>query len=201
MFRIIYFIVRLLLIAILGFIGFATISDYFSYSDFISEGLEYINKYPDIILIIGIIALTYIILMILSNIEKLYKNSSIVKSKTKEGEVEVTLKTLAEISNSFLLEKGLIKSSKTYVNKSFSNIYIEAKVEAYSTDGLNEKIEKLQQELKEYIELMVGIKFKKCTIRLAKINPKRYIETENIINTVEEMPKQEEENIIINPEL
>ena len=157
---------------ILGFIGavFASISDLIMRTNY----LDTVDKMVDLTsmkvkIVVGLIAIAYLIIFLLSYINRVTKYSQNRKVKNKNGEIEVTIKTINEVTKDFLMSQEIIKNSKIKSFPSGKAVVIEAMVDTYNVDNLNEKLLKIQEKLSEFIFKATGITVKKSKVKLKKV--------------------------------
>lgn len=157
---------------ILGFIGavFASISDLIMRTNY----LDTVDKMVDLTsmkvkIVLGLIAVAYLVIFLLSYINRVTKYSQNRKVKNKNGEIEVTIKTINEVAKDFLMSQEIIKNSKIKSFPSGKAVVIEAMVDTYNVDNLNEKLLKIQEKLSEFIFKATGITVKKSKVKLKKV--------------------------------
>ena len=100
---------------ILGFIGiaFSSISDILfktTYLDQLDNAIDLSDF--NVKILVGVVAIIYLVLFLLSYVNKLTKYSQNKKVRNKNGEIEVSIKTINETTKEFLKTKEIIKSSK-----------------------------------------------------------------------------------------
>ena len=66
--------------------------------------------------------------------------------KNKSGEIEVSIKTINETSKDFLSNQEIIKNSKIKSFPKGKAVVIEATVDTYNVDNLNEKLSEIQSK-------------------------------------------------------
>lgn len=195
MFRILVSLIKIAFYLLLILTGYVTISDVFLNTYYFDYVLEYSHYFK----YIGFISIAYLSILILSFIEMLFKKSKVVKSTSKNGKVEVNLETINDLGKTFLETKTTIKSAKVLSHTYFSKIIINASVETYNIDKLNERLDIIQNELKEYIITMTGVPVKAVSIKIVKINKEKIFDEVEL----EEKPLEsasEEEIISKTPE-
>ena len=120
---------------VLGFIGiaFSSISDTLFRTDYLGQldSLIDLNSLNFKILI-GLLSIIYLVIFLLSYIDKLTKYSQNRKVKNKNGEIEVSIKTINETSKSFLSRLEIIKNSKVKSYPRGKAVVIEATVDTYN---------------------------------------------------------------------
>lgn len=170
---------------VLGVIGAFVLS----LSDIVlkTEYLSRIDNYLDFSnlkaqIIILLIATLYLVLFLLSFIHRITKYSQNKRIKSKNNEIEVTVKTINEIAKEFLMNQELIKNAKVRSFQKSKSVVIEAVVDVHATENLSEKILEIQDKLSEYILASTGIQVKSTKIRLKKILTNDVIE-KNITTT------------------
>ena len=158
-----------------------------------------------IIIIIGLLALIYLIIFFLATINKITKYSQNKKIKSKTGDLEVPIKTINEVAKDYLVNQDIIKNTKVKSYSKGRGVVIEAIVDAYNMENLSGKLLEIQVELSNYVESSVGITVKKSSIKLKKVLNETKIEkkriedkksgTEAVIikSTPEKMPEEIEE--------
>ncbi len=173
MFRFLSSLIKVMVFLSLPILGFMTISDTFFYTEYFDEVIPYIGY----LRFVGFLAIGYLVIFLLSLIERLLKKSKAVTSKGKNGKIEVDLNTINEISKVFLEQKPLIKNAKVMSYSYFSKILISASVETYNIENLNDRLSIIQNELKEYVVLMTGIIVKDVSLKIIKINQEKVFDT------------------------
>ncbi|WP_073507853.1 hypothetical protein [Streptobacillus notomytis] len=173
MFRFLSSLIKVMVFLSLPILGFMTISDTFFYTEYFDEVIPYIGY----LRFVGFLAIGYLVIFLLSLIERLLKKSKVVTSKGKNGKIEVDLNTINEISKVFLEQKPLIKNAKVMSYSYFSKILISASVETYNIENLNDRLSIIQNELKEYVVLMTGIIVKDVSLKIIKINQEKVFDT------------------------
>lgn len=170
---------------VLGVIGAFVLS----LSDIVlkTEYLSRIDNYLDFSnlkaqIIILLIATLYLVLFLLSFIHRITKYSQNKRIKSKNNEIEVTVKTINEIAKEFLMNQELIKNAKVRSFQKSKSVVIEAVVDVHATENLSDKILEIQDKLSEYILASTGIQVKSTKIRLKKILNNDIVE-KNITNT------------------
>ena len=157
---------------ILGFIGiaFSSISDILfktTYLDQLDSAVDLSNF--NVTILVGVVAVIYLVLFLLSYINKLTKYSQNKKVRSKSGEIEVSIKTINETTKEFLKTKEIIKNSKVKSYSKGKAVIIEASVDTYNVENLNDKLSEIQNELTEYVFHSTGITVKKSKIKLRKV--------------------------------
>ncbi len=123
------------------------------------------------------VLIVYFVIFIFSYLERLFQKKRSVSVKTASGKIEVNFSTLESITKTFLGTKNIIKSTKVSIIPTYNKPNIEANVECYKTENLNEKLETVKQELQDHIESMVGLKPKSIDIKVTKIDSEPAVET------------------------
>ena len=157
---------------IFGFIGiaFSSISDILfktTYLDQLDSAVDLSNF--NVKILVGVVAVIYLVLFLLSYINKLTKYSQNKKVRSKSGEIEVSIKTINETTKEFLKTKEIIKNSKVKSYSKGKAVIIEASVDTYNVENLNDKLSEIQNELTEYVFHSTGITVKKSKIKLRKV--------------------------------
>ncbi len=208
MITILSFLARFSIIAGLMGIVFSSVSDFLFQTAYLQQMDDFIDMTDTkIIIIIGLLALIYLIIFLLATINKFTKYSQNKKIKNKSGDLEVPIKTINEVAKDYLVNQDIIKNTKV---KSYSKgraVIIEAVVDAYNVENLSGKLSEIQVELSKYVENSVGITVKKSSIKLKKVlaetkiekkiieDKKSGIETEEKASTYDKTPQKiEEEN-------
>ena len=170
---------------ILGVIGafFLSLSDIIMKTDYLNQ----IDNYLDFSslkaqIIVLLIATLYLVLFLLSFVHRVTKHSQNKRIKSKNNEIEVTVKTINEVSKEFLMNQELIKNAKVKSFQKSKSVVIEAVVDAHGTENLSEKILEIQEKLSEHVFTTTGIQVKSTKIRLKKILNNDIVE-KNITNT------------------
>lgn len=206
MITILSFLARFSIIAGLMGIVFSSVSDLLFQTAYLQQMDDFIDMTDTkIIIIIGLLALIYLIIFLLATINKFTKYSQNKKIKNKSGDLEIPIKTINEVAKDYLVNQDIIKNTKV---KSYSKgraVIIEAVVDAYNVENLSGKLSEIQVELSKYVENSVGITVKKSSIKLKKVLNETKIEkkiiedkksgTEAVItkSTPEKMPEKIEE--------
>ncbi|WP_064613514.1 hypothetical protein [Streptobacillus moniliformis] len=173
MFRFLSSLIKVIVFLSLPVLGFMTISDTFFYTTYFDEVIPYVIY----LRFVGFLAIGYLIIFLLSLLEKLFKKTKVVKSQGKDGKIEVDLNTINDISKIFLEQKSLIKTTRVVSHSYFSKILISANVETYNIENLNDRLSVVQNELKEYINLMTGVVVKDVSLKIVKINQEKIFDT------------------------
>lgn len=177
MIAILGFLAKLSVILGLGAIVFASISDLILKTTYFEQFNALVNLgSPRVKIILALIATAYLVLFMLSFINKLTKYSQNRKVKNKNGEIEVTIKTINEVAKDFLGSRDIIKNSKVKSYPSGRAVIVEAVVDTYSVDNLNEKLSKIQEELSNHVFKVTGITVKKSKVKLKKVAGETIIE-------------------------
>ena len=157
---------------ILGVIGafFLSLSDIIMKTDYLNQ----IDNYLDFTslkaqIIVLLIATLYLVLFLLSFVHRVTKYSQNKRIKSKNNEIEVTVKTINEVSKEFLMNQELIKNAKVKSFQKSKSVVIEAVVDAHGTENLSEKILEIQEKLSEHVFTTTGIQVKSTKVRLKKI--------------------------------
>ena len=157
---------------ILGFVGivFSSISDILFRTDYLGQLDSFIDLSSlNFKILVGLLSIIYLVVFLLSYINKLTKYSQNRKVKNKNGEIEVSVKTINETSKDFLSGLEIIKNSKVKSYPSGKAVVIEATVDTYNVDNLNEKLAEIQNKLSEYVFHSTGITVKKSKVKLKKV--------------------------------
>ena len=184
---------------ILGFVGlaFASISDLIMRTNYLTILDSMIDLgSTKVKIVLGLLAIIYLVIFLLSYINRLTKYSNNRKVKNKSGEIEVTIKTINEVAKDFLTSQEIIKNSKIKSYPSGKAVVIEAVVDTYNVDNLKDKLSKIQEKLSENVFNSTGITVKKSKVNLKKVLGETIVEKkiidepvnikENIIETVSE---------------
>ena len=170
---------------ILGVIGafFLSLSDIIMKTDYLNQ----IDNYLDFSslkaqIIVLLIATLYLVLFLLSFVHRVTKYSQNKRIKSKNNEIEVTVKTINDVSKEFLMNQELIKNAKVKSFQKSKSVVIEAVVDAHGTENLSEKILEIQEKLSEHVFTTTGIQVKSTKVRLKKILNNDIVE-KNITNT------------------
>ena len=193
---------------ILGFIGlaFASISDLMMRTNYLTMLDSMIDLgSTKVKIVLGLLAIIYLVIFLLSYINRLTKYSNNRKVKNKSGEIEVTIKTINEVAKDFLTSQEIIKNSKIKSYPSGKAVVIEAVVDTYNVDNLKDKLSKIQEKLSEHVFNSTGITVKKSKVNLKKVLGETIVEkkiidepvdnNENILETTvseEKNPDQQE---------
>ena len=206
MITILSFLARFSIIAGLMGIVFSSVSDFLFQTAYLQQMDDFIDMTDTkIIIIIGLLALIYLIIFFLATINKITKYSQNKKIKSKTGDFEVPIKTINEVAKDYLVNQDIIKNTKVKSYSKGRGVVIEAIVDAYNMENLSGKLLEIQVELSNYVESSVGITVKKSSIKLKKVLNETKIEkkriedkksgTEAVIikSTPEKMPEEIEE--------
>ena len=184
---------------VLGFIGiaFSSISDTLFRTDYLGQLDSFIDLSSlNFKILIGLLSIIYLVIFLLSYINKLTKYSQNRKVKNKNGEIEVSIKTINETSKSFLSSMEIIKNSKVKSYPKGRSVVIEATVDTYNVDNLNEKLADIQNKLSEYIFHSTGITVKKSIVKLKKVLGETIVEKKIIDSSaVQKKSNKEQEKI------
>ena len=193
---------------ILGFVGlaFASISDLIMRTNYLTilDGMIDLGS-TKVKIVLGLLAIIYLVIFLLSYINRLTKYSNNRKVKNKSGEIEVTIKTINEVAKDFLTSQEIIKNSKIKSYPSGKAVVVEAVVDTYNVDNLKDKLSKIQEKLSEHVFNSTGITVKKSKVNLKKVLGETIVEkkiidepvdnNENILETTvseEKNPDQQE---------
>ena len=157
---------------ILGFIGlaFASISDLIMRTNYLTMLDSMIDLgSTKVKIVLGLLAIIYLVIFLLSYINRLTKYSNNRKVKNKSGEIEVTIKTINEVAKDFLTSQEIIKNSKIKSYPSGKAVVVEAVVDTYNVDNLKDKLSKIQEKLSEHVFNSTGITVKKSKVNLKKV--------------------------------
>ena len=157
---------------ILGFVGlaFASISDLIMRTNYLTILDSMIDLgSTKVKIVLGLLAIIYLVIFFLSYINRLTKYSNNRKVKNKSGEIEVTIKTINEVAKDFLTSQEIIKNSKIKSYPSGKAVVVEAVVDTYNVDNLKDKLSKIQEKLSEHVFNSTGITVKKSKVNLKKV--------------------------------
>lgn len=164
---------------VVGFIGlvFSSVSDLLFRTDYLATMDNAIDmNNTNVKVLVGLVALIYLIIFLLSYINKLTKYSQNRKVKNKSGEIEVTIKTINEVTKEFLSSQEIIKNSKVKSFPKGKAVVIEAVVDTYNVDNLNDKLSAIQDKLTEHVMNTTGITVKKSKVKLKKVLSETIVE-------------------------
>lgn len=164
---------------VVGFIGlvFSSVSDLLFKTDYLATMDNAIDmNNTNVKVLVGLVALIYLIIFLLSYINKLTKYSQNRKVKNKSGEIEVTIKTINEVTKEFLSSQEIIKNSKVKSFPKGKAVVIEAVVDTYNVDNLNDKLTAIQDKLTEHVMNATGITVKKSKVKLKKVLSETIVE-------------------------
>lgn len=164
---------------VVGFIGlvFSSVSDLLFRTDYLATMDNAIDmNNTNVKVLVGLVALIYLIILLLSYINKLTKYSQNRKVKNKSGEIEVTIKTINEVTKEFLSSQEIIKNSKVKSFPKGKAVVIEAVVDTYNVDNLNDKLSAIQDKLTEHVMNATGITVKKSKVKLKKVLSETIVE-------------------------
>ena len=185
MFRFLNNLIKFFFFLVLILLSYLTVSDMFMYTTYYEDIIYQIEPYKMYAAYLGIAAMIYILIVLIAIIEKLFKKKKVIKSTSSNGNVEVSVDTINDISKKFLESKSIVKNAKVEAAVSFSSLSIYSNVETFNVENLNGKLSEIQNELKEYIDLMTGIKVKSVVIKIVKINSETVIENSEIVESLE----------------
>ena len=185
MFKFLNNLIKFLFFLILISLSYLTISDMFMYTTYYEDMIYQIEPYKMYATYIGVAAMVYILIVLIAFIERLFKKKKVIKSSSSSGNVEVSVDTINDISKKFLESKSIVKNAKVEAAVSFSSLSIYSNVETFNVENLNIKLSEIQNELKEYVDLMTGIKVKSVVIKIVKINSETVIENSEIVESLE----------------
>ena len=197
MIGILAFLARLSIIIGLAGAAFAGISDLIMKTDYLVTVDNTVNLGSvRVQIVLVLLAILYLVIFLLSYINKFTKYSQNKKVKTKTGEIEVSIKTINEVAKDFLSSQEIIKNSKVKSHPKGRAVVIEAVVDTYNVNNLSDKLLKIQEKLSEYVSNSTGITVKKSKVNLKKVLGETIVEKkiidepvnikENIIETVSE---------------
>ena len=164
---------------VVGFIGlvFSSVSDLLFRTDYLATMDNAIDmNNTNVKVLVGLVALIYLIVFLLSYINKLTKYSQNRKVKNKSGEIEVTIKTINEVTKEFLSSQEIIKNSKVKSFPKGKAVVIEAVVDTYNVDNLNDKLSAIKDKLTEHVMNATGITVKKSKVKLKKVLSETIVE-------------------------
>lgn len=164
---------------VVGFMGlvFSSVSDLLFKTDYLATMDNAIDmNNTNVKVLVGLVALIYLIIFLLSYINKLTKYSQNRKVKNKSGEIEVTIKTINEVTKEFLSSQEIIKNSKVKSFPKGKAVVIEAVVDTYNVDNLNDKLSAIQDKLTEHVMNATGITVKKSKVKLKKVLSETIVE-------------------------
>ena len=179
---------------ILGFVGlaFASISDLIMRTNYLTILDSMIDLgSTKVKIVLGLLAIIYLVIFLLSYINRLTKYSNNRKVKNKSGEIEVTIKTINEVAKDFLTSQEIIKNSKIKSYPSGKAVVVEAVVDTYNVDNLKDKLSKIQEKLSEHVFNSTGITVKKSKVNLKKVLGETIVEKKII-----DEPVDNNENIL-----
>lgn len=185
MFRFLNNLIKFFFFLVLILLSYLTVSDMFMYTTYYEDIIYQIEPYKMYSAYLGIAAMIYILIVLIAIIEKLFKKKKVIKSTSSNGNVEVSVDTINDISKKFLESKSIVKNAKVEAAVSFSSLSIYSNVETFNVENLNVKLSEIQNELKEYVDLMTGIKVKSVVIKIVKINSETVIENSEIVESLE----------------
>lgn len=185
MFRFLNNLIKFFFFLVLILLSYLTVSDMFMYTTYYEDIIYQIEPYKMYSAYLGIAAMIYILIVLIAIIEKLFKKKKVIKSTSSNGNVEVSVDTINDISKKFLESKSIVKNAKVEAAVSFSSLSIYSNVETFNVENLNVKLSEIQNELKEYVDLMTGIKVKSVVIKIVKINSETVIENSEIVESIE----------------
>ena len=187
MIGILAFLARLSIIIGLAGAAFAGISDLIMKTDYLVTVDNVVNLGSvRVQIVLVLLAILYLVIFLLSYINKFMKYSQNKKVKTKTGEIEISIKTINEVAKDFLSSQEIIKNSKVKSHPKGRAVVIEAVVDTYNVNNLSDKLLKIQEKLSEYVSNSTGITVKKSKVKLKKVLGETIVEKKII-----EAPKEE----------
>ena len=187
MIGILAFLARLSIIIGLAGAAFAGISDLIMKTDYLVTVDNVVNLGSvRVQIVLVLLAILYLVIFLLSYINKFMKYSQNKKVKTKTGEIEVSIKTINEVAKDFLSSQEIIKNSRVKSHPKGRAVVIEAVVDTYNVNNLSDKLFKIQEKLSEYVSNSTGITVKKSKVKLKKVLGETIVEKKII-----EVPKEE----------
>lgn len=187
MIGILAFLARLSIIIGLAGAAFAGISDLIMKTDYLVTVDNTVNLGSvRVQIVLVLLAILYLVIFLLSYINKFTKYSQNKKVKTKTGEIEVSIKTINEVAKDFLSSQEIIKNSKVKSHPKGRAVVIEGVVDTYNVNNLSDKLLKIQEKLSEYVSNSTGITVKKSKVKLKKVLGETIVEKKII-----EAPKEE----------
>jgi len=183
---------RLSVILGLAGLAFASISDLIMRTNYLTILDSMIDLgSTKVKIVLGLLAIIYLVIFFLSYINRLTKYSNNRKVKNKSGEIEVTIKTINEVAKDFLTSQEIIKNSKIKSYPSGKAVVVEAVVDTYNVDNLKDKLSKIQEKLSEHVFNSTGITVKKSKVNLKKVLGETIVEKKII-----DEPADNNENIL-----
>lgn len=183
---------RLSVILGLAGLAFASISDLIMRTNYLTILDSMIDLgSTKVKIVLGLLAIIYLVIFLLSYINRLTKYSNNRKVKNKSGEIEVTIKTINEVAKDFLTSQEIIKNSKIKSYPSGKAVVVEAVVDTYNVDNLKDKLSKIQEKLSEHVFNSTGITVKKSKVNLKKVLGETIIEKKII-----DEPADSNENVL-----
>lgn len=131
--------------------------------------------------LVEIVIVIYFVIFLLSLIERFFRKPKNIHIKGSNGNIVVNLKTIEEVSKNFLEEQSIIKKAQANVRQGYKGFVINASIENYKTNQLNNKLGVISSQLSEHIEQMIGVRPKDVNINVNKIN-NEHITEETIDN-------------------
>ena len=187
MIGILAFLARLSIIIGLAGAAFAGISDLIMKTDYLVTVDNTVNLGSvRVQIVLVLLAILYLVIFLLSYINKFMKSSQNKKVKTKTGEIEISIKTINEVAKDFLSSQEIIKNSRVKSHPKGRAVVIEAVVDTYNVNNLSDKLFKIQEKLSEYVSNSTGITVKKSKVKLKKVLGETIVEKKII-----EAPKEE----------
>ena len=184
---------------ILGFLGiaFSSISEMLFRTDYWGQLDNFIDLSSlNFKVLVGLLSIIYLVIFLLSYLNKVTKYSQNRKVKNKNGEIEVSIKTINETSKDFLSGQEIIKNSKVRSYPKGKSVVIEATVDTYNVDNLNEKLAEIQNKLSDYVFQSTGITVKKSKVKLKKVLGETIVEKKIIDSpSVQKEEVKKEKNI------
>ena len=181
---------RLSVILGLAGLAFASISDLIMRTNYLTILDSMIDLgSTKVKIVLGLLAIIYLVIFFLSYINRLTKYSNNRKVKNKSGEIEVTIKTINEVAKDFLTSQEIIKNSKIKSYPSGKAVVVEAVVDTYNVDNLKDKLSKIQEKLSEHVFNSTGITVKKSKVNLKKVLGETIVEKKIIDEPVDSKEK------------
>ena len=147
--------------------------------------------------LVEIVIVIYFVIFLLSLIERFFRKPKNIHIKGSNGNIVVNLKTIEEVSKNFLEEQSIIKKAQANVRQGYKGFVINASIENYNTNQLNNKLGVISSQLSEHIEQMIGVRPKDVNINVNKINNEHITEeTIDNENYFEKVVNSENEDMV-----
>lgn len=145
--------------------------------------LDYL-KWEYIVIIMAIYAIIYIQALM----SKMIKNNKNIIVNNATGQLEISIDTISNMTDTFLKSKEIIRNSKTKIERNSKTFDVYSEIECNQSDNINDILADIKNELSAYIYDMIGITPRKINLKINKIN----IVSTNVAKPVEVVEQESE---------